>query len=75
VAYTEAELNAKILALETTLARGELRVDFADRSVTYRSIDEIVKSLEYFQRLLVPLAAATSRPVRQFFGVASRGLS
>lgn len=76
MAYTQAELEAKIAALETTLARGELRVDFSDRSVTYRSIDELTKALEYFKRLLSDLLAAASpgsRRSRQTLGVASRG--
>lgn len=72
MAYTQAELETKIASLETALGRGELRVDFADRSVTYRSVDEIVSAITYFKSLLAPLTAATNRS-RQSFGVASRG--
>lgn len=72
MAYTSAELDAKIVALETALSRGELRVDFADRSVTYRSVTETVQALEYFKGLLTNLTASTNRS-RQSFGVAARG--
>ena len=74
MAYVQAEVEAKVALLETALARGELRVDFADRSVTYRSVDELKKALSYFQDILAGLAAAagTGRP-RQLFAVSSNG--
>ncbi len=77
VVYTEAELEANIRALETALARGELRVDFADRSVTYRSTADLTSAIGYFKGLLGDLQAETnpgSRRSRQLLGVASRGL-
>lgn len=76
MAYTQAELEAKIAALETTLARGELRVDFSDRSVTYRSTDDLTAAIEYFKKLLSDMLAEASpgsRRSRQTLGVASRG--
>lgn len=77
MAYTEAGLLANITALETALARGELRVDFADRSVTYKSSTDIEAGINYFKRLLSDLQAElnpSSRRSRQLFAVASRGL-
>jgi len=76
VAYTTAELNLKIVALETGLARNELRVDFADRSVTYRSVPEQIDALAYFQRLLAQqaVAAGTTTRSKQVLGVAARGV-
>lgn len=71
VAYTQAELEAKITALETTLARGELRVEFADRVVVYRSVGELTDALNYFQRLLTQVATPTRS--RQTVAVASSG--
>jgi len=37
MAYTEADLTA----VRTALLRGERSVQFADRSVTYRSVEEL----------------------------------
>jgi hypothetical protein len=37
VAYTEADLTR----VRTALLRGEKTVEFADRSVTYRSVSEL----------------------------------
>lgn len=75
--YTEAALEANITALETALARGELRVDFADRSVTYRATSDLTTAIGYFKGLLADLQAETtpgSRRSRQLLGVGSRGL-
>jgi len=74
VAYTTLELETKIVALESGLARHELRVEFADRSVTYRSIAEQIDALKYFKALLALQTPATG-PVRskQILAVASRG--
>lgn len=71
VAYTQAELEAKVAAIETAMARGELRVDFADRSVTYRSTAELITASDYFKRLLTQIVTPTRS--RQTVAVASRG--
>ena len=73
MAYTQAQLESKITALESALASGVLRVDFADRSTTYRSVTEIQDALSYFQRLLTN-TLGTSRP-KQSFAVTSKGLA
>lgn len=69
---TQADIEANIAALEGTLARGELRVDFADRSVTYRSVAELVSALNYWRRQLTQFVAATRS--RQTVAVGSKGL-
>lgn len=40
MAYTAADLEA----IQTAIATGELRVSYADRTVEYRSIDELLKA-------------------------------
>jgi len=70
VAYTQAQLEAKIAALEGAFDRQQLSVDFADRRVTYRSFDEIEQAINYYKRLLGELGVG--RP-RQMYGVTSKG--
>lgn len=65
MAYTQAQLDA----IRATIARGELRVDYADRSVTYRSIEEL---LQAEQRIAAALNT-TGRP-KQAYGTSSKGL-
>lgn len=76
MAYVQSEVEAKIAALESALARGEMRVDFADRSVTYRSVQDLTSALAYFNRILVDLYGAETplsvRP-RQSLVVGARG--
>lgn len=40
MAFTEADLAA----IRSAIARGEQSVSFADRTVTYRSIDDLLKA-------------------------------
>lgn len=72
VVYTLAEVDAKLAAIETAMARGESRVDFADRSVTYRSMDDLKSAADYFKWLRTQLVPPTRS--RQTVAVASRGL-
>ena len=55
MAYTQAHLDA----LEAALAKGEKRVTFGDKTVEYRSIDELIKAIEAVKRDLFEQAAAT----------------
>jgi len=66
VAYTEADLTA----VRAAIAKGERSVQFADRSVTYRSMDELFQAEE---RIAGALATATSTRPKQSFAVASKG--
>lgn len=63
-AFTQNDLAA----VRAALLKGERTVQFADRSVTYRSVDEI---LQVEQRILSEL---TSNRHKQFIGVAGKGL-
>ena len=66
MAYTEADLTA----IRVAIAKGEKSVQFADRSTTYRSMEELFQAEE---RIAGALATATSTRPRQSFGVASKG--
>ena len=71
MAYTEADLTARITALELALDRHERVVKFADREVTYRGASEIVSQIEYFTGKLNRLRL---RP-RQILMVGDKGLA
>lgn len=76
MAYVQSEVEAKIAALESALGRGEMRVDFADRSVTYRSVQDLTDALAYFKRILAEILA-TANPgtvrSRQSYAVGASG--
>lgn len=55
MAYTEAQLQA----LETALAKGERRVTFGDKTVEYRSVDELKAAIREVKRGILEQAAAT----------------
>ena len=69
MAYTEVQLQSYITQLETALARGEQSVTFADRSATYRSVEQITSAIAYFEQKLRELAGRS----KQSLGVASKG--
>ena len=55
MAYTETQLQA----LESALAKGERRVTFADKTVEYRSVDELMAAIREVRRGLLQQAADT----------------
>ena len=55
MAYTQAQLDA----LKAALAKGEKRVTFGDKTVEYRSVDELMAAIEAVKRNLFEQAAAT----------------
>ena len=55
MAYTQAHLDA----LEAALAKGEKRVTFGDKTVEYRSVDELMAAIEAVKRDLFEQAAAS----------------
>jgi hypothetical protein len=69
---TESEIRARITALERALGSGALRVDFADRSTTYRSIDDIKSAITYFSDQLAQVTGTARR--KQFDMYAEKGL-
>lgn len=62
MAFTEADLAA----IRTTIAKGERSVQFSDRMVTYRSMDELLVAEQR-------ITAALSTRVKQTYVVASKG--
>lgn len=68
---TDEQVAAAITAIQSALARGELTVEYQDRRVTYRSVDELRNALDYFEVLSAD-ASGTRRP-KQSFAVASKG--
>ncbi len=64
MAYTLEQLTA----LEAALAKGEKRVSFGDKTVEYRSVQELKEAMRAVERGLAEQAAATGLvppPVRQ----------
>lgn len=55
MAYTEEQFNA----LQSALAKGERRVTFGDKTVEYRSIDELKVALDEVRKGLFKQAVAT----------------
>lgn len=55
MAYTQEQLNA----LEAALAKGEKRVTFADKTVEYRSVDELKAAIREVKREMDRLDAQT----------------
>ena len=55
MAYTHEQLTA----LETALAKGERRVTFGDKSVEYRTVEELQAAIEAVKRDLHDQAVAT----------------
>ncbi len=53
--YTEAQLQA----LRDALARGERRVTFADKTVEYRSVEELKQAIAEVERAMHQDAVAT----------------
>lgn len=55
MAYTEEQLTA----LEAALTKGEKRVTFGDKTVEYRSVEELKEAIRAVERGLAEQAAST----------------
>lgn len=66
---TAQEIAANIAKLEAALANSALTVQFADRTVTYKSSAQILDQIAYFRSL----RSEQSGRGRQSFGVSSKG--
>lgn len=55
MAYTQTHLDA----LESALAKGEKRVSFGDKTVEYRSVEELKAAIDIVKRNLFEEAEAT----------------
>ena len=72
MAFTEEQLNV----LESALARGEKRVTFGDKTVEYRSVEELRQAILDVERGLCEQAADTGlwpRAPRQIRITTSKG--
>ena len=72
MAYTEAQLQA----LESALVKGEKRVSFGDKTVEYRSVDELKAAIREVKRGISEQATATGLwpgPPRQIRVTTSKG--
>ena len=72
MAYTEDQLTA----LEAALAKGEKRVTFGDKTVEYRSVDELKEAIRAVERGLAEQAAQTGLippPARQIRLTTTKG--
>ncbi|AGN81572.1 hypothetical protein N5K35_15610 [Pseudomonas sp. GD03651] len=64
MAYTQAHLAA----VERAIARGERVVRYSDRTVEYRSVDELIKARDLIRTELAQSAGPRSRVVRLHHG-------
>ena len=64
MAYTQKHLDA----VERAIARGEKVVRYTDRTVEYRSIDELPKARDVIRTSLTEAAGPRSRVVRIYHG-------
>ena len=56
------DISAKIAALENAVGSGELTVESDGDRVTYRSMSDLLKALEYFRAQQVPATVGVTRP-------------
>jgi hypothetical protein len=70
-ASTAAYTDADLLAIRRAIARGERSVQFADRSVTYRSTEELIAAESRISRALS--STATTRRRKQTRAYSSKG--
>ena len=72
MAYTQAQLDA----LEAALVKGEKRVTFGDKTVEYRSVEELKEAIRAVERGLAEQAAQTGLippPARQIRLTTTKG--
>lgn len=60
-----------LAAIQTAIARGELEVEFSDRRVRYRSMDELLQAEARITEALT--SSATPIRPKQTIGVAGKG--
>ncbi|HDS1728174.1 phage head-tail joining protein [Pseudomonas putida] len=64
MAYTKAHLDV----VERAIARGEKIVRYSDRTVEYRTVDELIKARDLIRAELVAAAGPRSRVTRVYHG-------
>jgi hypothetical protein len=70
VAFTSTDLDA----INAAIASGELRVQFKDRSVEYRSVPELLKARAAIQKELATTGSVPVLPSGRRFAQFSSGL-
>jgi hypothetical protein len=69
IAAQLAVAQANLLLISTAMARGERSVQFADRSVSYRSMDELMEAYRFWSNQV----ALYSGRRRQSLGYSTKG--
>ena len=64
MSFTQKHLDA----VEAAIARGEKTVRYTDRTVEYRTVDELLKAREEIRASLINAAGPRSRVVRLYHG-------
>ena len=64
MAYTQEQYDT----LKAAIAGGELSVRYADRTVEYRTVDELLKARDQIRTSLVASAGPRSKVVRLYHG-------
>ena len=64
MSFTQKHLKA----VETAIARGEKTVRYSDRTVEYRSIDELLQARDEIRTSLINAAGPRSRMIRLYHG-------
>ncbi|MGB9088901.1 MAG: hypothetical protein WCC29_04865 [Pseudomonas farsensis] len=64
MAYTKADLAT----VERAIARGEKIVRYSDRTVEYRTVDELIQARNLIQSELARVAGPRSRVTRLYHG-------
>ncbi|MGS0737979.1 phage head-tail joining protein [Pseudomonas sp. GG8] len=64
MSFTKKHLDA----VEAAIARGEKTVRYSDRTVEYRTVDELLKAREEIRMSLISATAPRSRVVRLYHG-------
>lgn len=70
MAWTQTDIDK----LKAAIAQGATKVKFADREVSYRSLDEMRETLAMLQREVDAAAGVVVRRPRQVRFVTSKGL-
>lgn len=70
MAFTQTDIDA----LKKAIGTGALRVQFADREVTYRSLKEMREVLAMMRDEVDEASGTKVRPVRQLRFMTSKGL-
>mgnify|MGYP000039877864 CR=1 FL=1 len=69
MAVTQTDIDA----LDAAIANSELRVEIDGRSVTYRSMDDLLKARAHLSNVVAATGASTARRAYQYRFLTARG--